>query len=51
MPKSKNGANGLGVLLKLPWLIANQYYLVKEVDEKEHRLSFNLGGEKGGWHW
>ena len=28
------------------WLIANQYYLVKEVDEKEHRLSFNLGGEK-----
>jgi len=33
------------------WLIANQYYLVKEVDEKEHRLSFNLGGEKGGWHW
>ncbi len=33
------------------WLIANQYYLVKEVDEKEPRLSFNLGGEKGGWHW
>ncbi|WP_273708317.1 hypothetical protein [Leuconostoc mesenteroides] len=33
------------------WLIANQYYLVKEVDEKEHRLSFNLSGEKGGWHW
>ena len=23
------------------WLIANQYYFVKEVDEKEPRLSFN----------
>lgn len=33
------------------WLIANQYYLVKEVDEKEHHLNFNLSGEKGGWHW
>ncbi|WP_349585348.1 hypothetical protein [Leuconostoc citreum] len=34
------------------WLLANQYYLVKEIEEKEKRsLNFNLSGEKGGWHW
>lgn len=34
------------------WLIANQYYLVKEVDDqKKHSFDFNFKGEKGGWHW